>query len=77
MQRAPPLGAEIPLTEADLGRSTAFPERQVHLCLDVIGIRVLPHEREGEAGSRLDLEEFAGQVEGVAFRRLHLDPIAL
>src|SRR6185369_10689985 len=45
--------------------------------LDVVRVGVLPDERVVEPGRRLDLAELAGQVEGVAVWRLHLDPVAL
>src|SRR5918995_3326469 len=40
-------------------------------------IGVLPDEREGEAGRRVDFAELSGQIEGIPLRRLHLDPVAL
>jgi hypothetical protein len=40
------------------------------------GWGVLPHERIGEAGGRVDVAELSGEIEGIALGRLHLDPVA-
>jgi hypothetical protein len=41
------LGLEQTLGEVDLGRFAKIAERKAHLGLDVVGVRLLPNEREG------------------------------
>src|SRR5215217_447488 len=76
VQLAPRLSPERALAQAGLRRSAEVPERQLDQRLDVVGIRRLPSEGMGEAAGRVDLAELAGQVEGIALGRLHLDPVA-
>src|SRR3954452_6931560 len=71
------LGLERPLGETHLRRLTEIPKRQFGESLGVVGIRGLPHEEQHKPLGRIDLPELAGQMEGVALGRLHLDPVAL
>src|SRR5215211_2130446 len=77
VKRTTRLGLERALSEVNLGRFTEIPKRQRDQCLYVVGIGILPAERAGEAGGWIDFSELPGQIEGVALRRLHLDPVAL
>src|SRR3954447_12819882 len=71
------LRLERALGELDLGRLPKFPKVEVGEGLDVVRVRVLPLEREGETRRRLHRTELPSEEEGVALGRLHLDPVAL
>src|SRR6476660_175153 len=69
------LGLEGTLSEDDLRRLAKISKRQLGKGLDIVGIWVLMYERKDEVGGRVHLAELPGEVERVAFRRLHLDAI--
>ena len=54
VKRAALLGLEHTLRELALGRFAKIAERKAHLGLDIVGIWVLVHKREGEASGRSD-----------------------
>jgi hypothetical protein len=77
VKRTAGLGLEGTLSEHDLRRLAKVPEREVDEGLDVVGIGVLPSEGVCETGRWIDHAELPGQIEAVALRRPHLDPVAL
>src|SRR5919108_336089 len=77
VQLAARLALEWTLPEHDLGGVAAIAKRQLDQILDVVGIWVLPCEREDQAGRRIDLAELPDEMEGNAVGRLHLDAVAV
>ena len=69
------LGLERALGVNDLRRLAKITKRQFDQCVGVVGIGVLINERKGEPDGGIDLSKFPGEVEGIAFRRLHLDAV--
>jgi hypothetical protein len=54
---------------------TNITEEKIDPSFNVIGVGFLVCERIGEPIGRVDSLELTGDVEGIALRRLHLDPI--
>src|SRR5215217_1897298 len=65
------------LTERELRRFAEISKGELDEVLDVVRVRVLPAEREGEAAGRIDLPEHAGEEERITVGRLHLDAVAV
>lgn len=63
------------LVENDGHTLATVEERERHHRLLVVGIRLLPFEREHEASRRIDLGKLTAQVEGLSVWRLH--PVAV
>ena len=57
------VGGELALNERHLGGFSEVTERQSDGRRPVVGIRFLPAEAVYESARRIDLEEFAGQME--------------
>jgi hypothetical protein len=54
---------------------TNITEEKIDPSFNVIGVGFFVYERIGEPIGRVDSLELTGDVEGIALRRLHLDPI--
>ena len=70
------LCGELALRQEDLGPLTSILERKLDYRLPVVRIGGIPPKRVRQTGGRIDLPELAREVEEVAIRRLHRDPVA-
>src|SRR5919108_3816023 len=73
---APLHGRERPLYQAELGASALVRQRQLGQGFLVVGGRRVPNERVCEARRCVYCTELTGEVEEVALRRLHRDPVS-
>jgi hypothetical protein len=76
VKRTPSLGSKRALRKDQLGRLAEIPERQRHHSLLIVRIRILPTERVGDPGGRIDFEELSREKEQLVIGGLHRDPVA-